>query len=231
MKRTKDNDHRWEAERELAKTWLVTVVNPLLEHVAHERYFLERKNWTWHYESRRFEFLLPLYEYIEPRYLPNFEQFYRRHREVSGKGKSHDQLLKALEQIVGKAFDVLINCEPFKRAYDTCLTRSKSLGFDTSWASIGQSSLQGLHRVAEYVVNNIDELPSDYSTAQFWQVHHSTLSSIASEHARELFHRIHHRGIRLQKVDGELNAALERVRSGYLRKFSIPPVPIVAEFL
>lgn len=90
---------------ELARTWLVSVINPILEGLRKEQVWLTRQNWTWRYSSGTFDYLWPVVLYVHPAYRDNFTEFCTWYPQVAMAIRDHDSALSELSARCNTARD------------------------------------------------------------------------------------------------------------------------------
>lgn len=96
------------------EAWIYTVINPLIEALKVEKSFLKDRNWTWRYETKSLEFILPLENYIDSASLPNFQQFFKAYLAIEQMRKKHEDLRAALSENCQVVFNHLIAVDAFQ---------------------------------------------------------------------------------------------------------------------
>jgi hypothetical protein len=102
--------------KELARTWILTVINPIIVGVRQEKPFLTPKNWTWRYVSSGFEHLWPLEHYVDFLYRDNYVAFLAHYADVGRSVGRHDGALMSLAVACREAFEALLVSPSFAAA-------------------------------------------------------------------------------------------------------------------
>ena len=223
MKRKVQNKNAVKKGARRVEAWIYVVINPLIEALRIERSFLKDKNWTWRYQTRSLEFILPLEKYVDSASLPNFEDFLKANPEIERKRKKHEKLRLALSENCQIAFDYLVSLEPFQEKVKSSLSayEQESQGEEYPGGAIPEKDFDKL--VAQYIVNSIKELPSHYTTSKFWS---RFVGEFIQFRTGEVFEKLDTSGDKLEKDDESFLAALEGLRSNLCEKFDIPAAPI-----
>lgn len=213
--------------RELARTWVITVINPVVESLRREKVWLERKDWTWRYSTSTFEYLWPIATYVDPPYADNFTEFCRWYAEAAQAIGGHDSLLEQLVIACRKTLERLLDSEDFRRALEDADTVARNQGINIQEARGAVPTDQWPRLMAEYLINNRGLLPEYYTTAAYWKEAGSIILGIKNDEAwRQKFTFLERTGGRLLRVTEQAEETLVSVRQSYTRQFSLPPVPL-----
>jgi len=204
--------------------WIYVVVNPIIDALDHEPPLLESGNLTWRAYLERCEMIKPIDEYLDPVQLPNYETF---RAERSGKPivrdcDRHDSTLKALNASAQRVFEWLTSLGEFleaakseMRAYDAARAREQ-------WAPAHiQTELPRFS--AEYVINNIQSLPSHYATSEFWNGFGKNLLVFRN---RAEFEPLHRGAKALKEISARLRQELLDYRRSKSRQYDVPAAPV-----
>lgn len=198
------------------EAWIYTVINPFIEALKIEKSFLNEKNWTWRYETKSLEFILPLENYIDSASLPNFEQFLKAYPNVERSRKKHEDLRAALSENCEVAFNNLIAVKAFHEK----VRSSRSAYGEYPGGAVPEGDFDKL--IAQYVVNRIKELPSHYTTSKFWARFGREFFEFRS--GKE-FEKLDISGEELAKHDERLLAKLDDLRATLSEEYDVPPAP------
>lgn len=192
----------------IVRAWFDTVINPLLQKLSWEQMRLETKNWTWRFQFKNLESILPIRQLLPTQMLDNLEQFVSFYPDIKEDVKFHDdQRLK-----------LLVACQNLQRHLEASESLRRMYGTLTSPDSLRELGTRledvfGAYRnpeehislLAEYILNNTGELPSYYTTSSFWNKYreqflallvdpaigpHNRLTVRAGEHLLKLSKRL-----------------------------------------
>jgi hypothetical protein len=159
--------------------WIYAVLNPVIESLQRERELLERRNLTWRFYSGQSEFIRMIQEYVDSVQWPNFYDFLAEHPFFAKAFKQHDDQLEKTNAIALQTFDELISWPEFSSTIEKLLSRyrqqRRSAGFSEDPPFHTEGDL--VKYSAEYLINNIQELPSHYSLSGFWNASNELLLS------------------------------------------------------
>jgi len=212
----------------LAKTFVITVINPILDGIETEYYWLDKKIWSWRFRTGNFEYLYPASAYVDIRFFANFEEFCKWYPQLAIIFNKHDQKLDEFAGLLNKAYIQLSGLYEFKEEFK----KSKE-----NWVKEGKNfrdvlgaypEEDGPKVIIEKILNNTPELEPDVSTAaEFWNKHrNSFLKFQKHSELKSIIQEINSVRNEVIKIILELKEKLENLRSEYASNFDIPPVPI-----
>ena len=204
------------------QAWVYYILNPVIESLHREAFFLAKGNLTWQGDTRRCEYIRPIREYIEYPQLPNYEDFVADplNPSFSAKFEEHDRALSVVESSAAEFADGLMHSEPFQKQVKDSLEQYQS----TASASGQYLYLGSLPRaVAALLVNRIDVLPHHYGTRQFWEIYKNMFETY---HEDPSFRAVKTAADALKDVSSKLVLDLENHRQILCRTFDIPAAPI-----
>ncbi len=155
----------------IVRAWFDSVMNPLLRALNSERELLREHHWTWRFQPPGLEMIRPVRAYLEPGARENLQHFTILNPPAKGAIDEHDKKVAAL----------LARCEKFHRALvahpDLGNLYRKTTSTD-SLAALGLSDVSDvfgeypekdhLDLLAQYIVNNTQELPPYYTVSRLW---------------------------------------------------------------
>jgi hypothetical protein len=166
----------------IVRAWFETVFQYALAGLENERGFLSRRNWTFRFHNRKLEYLAPIAEHLPAAARQNLEQFVSFFPEVAVQIGEHDSCERQLEKSCNAYFVSLLESRHFREAFhDVAQGAPQALGREFSshfGAYSSEADFEGI--LAEYLVNNIETLPSYYSTAQLWNQYRDRFLEIVS---------------------------------------------------
>lgn len=209
------------------EAWIYSVINPLIEALKVEKSFLKDKNWTWRYETKSLEFIFPLEKYIDSASLPNFEDFLKANPQIERKRKKHEELRAALSENCQIAFNHLVSLKDFQNKISSSLALYQREE-PTSEHPRGAVPEKDFHKlIAQYVVNQIKDLPSHYTTSKFWMRFKDKLFEfrIGNE-----FEKLDASGRQLEDDDDRLLITLQDLRSALSEEYDVPSAPTFTSY-
>jgi hypothetical protein len=213
--------------RERGKAWIYSVINPLLEALKTEDFFLLKRNWTFRRYNRDLEFILPIAALVDYQSRPNWEDFISSNPEIKERVQGRDACRETLKKACGDAFDFLVAIPGFRRRVEESI---ETFGADAAPVAgeLVHPNVKPHEVIAELVVNNIVELPSHYGLYRFWSMFNHELMPFR---VGEQFDRADEAGIELRKSNDELAAELTSARSALAAEYDIPWAPYYDESL
>lgn len=213
--------------RELARTWVVTVINPILQGIRREKVLLTQKNWSWRYITGSFEYLWPIEYLLDASYRDNLSAFCDWYGEASRAIRAHDSKLSELAALCNIAFRRLFETSNFPAAVQEANTLAAKKGIDLEGARGAVPADQWPRLIGEYLINNVRTLPEHYTTAPFWKEAGEIVLRVRnSKDLRDQFGALERAGTELMQAAESAEHALLSIRQTYTRQFGIPPVPL-----
>jgi hypothetical protein len=145
---------------ERAQDWISSVLNPIIEGVRRELSLLARPL-RWLHETRNFEYLHPIGDYVADIYFDNFEDFVQKHPTLRSDFRRHDDTLDELRTTVTDGYDRISKDSLFLAALQAATIGSKLADLDYRYfmAHIAGGYPELSHPYANHEVYN--RLPSD----------------------------------------------------------------------
>lgn len=135
-----------------------------------ERGFLTKRNWTFRFHTVTLEYLGPLAEHLPVEARENLEQFVFFFPKVEAKISRHDACEHQLEEDCRAYFAAILQSVAFKEVFASVAAESPHvLGREfNSFFGAYSSPADFKGSLAEYLINNVECLPSRYSAAELW---------------------------------------------------------------
>jgi hypothetical protein len=203
------------------EAWIYTVINPLIEALKVEKSFLDSQNWTWRYRTNSLEFIGPLESYVDSISLPNFEDFFIGNSRLEQMRKEHEELRETLSQCCHKAFTHLDKLDAFRNRVAASLSSYRESAAENPAGAIPDSDFYKL--IAQYVINNIRELPGHYTTSGFWAERGKEFLEFRTV---DVFRKLDAAGKHLSERDEKLLQTLKNLRAKLSQEFDVPPAPV-----
>jgi hypothetical protein len=207
--------------------WIYTVLNPIIECLQRELSLLDSGNLTWRSNVARSEVIRTIQEYVDPAQWPNYQTFFAEHLSsplVLG-FKEHDSELLKLETVAQLLFNQLLSTQEFLIAVDQALDiyegKRESLGPQAPALTHMRKDVPRI--AAEYLINNVQNLPSHYLLSAFWN---SAGMNLFHFRNRREFEPLSRSRARLSTVSAKLKAALESYRLALSRDYDVPAAPV-----
>jgi hypothetical protein len=214
------------------EAWIYTVLNPLIESLRRELFFLEKGNLTWRSYSQHCEFIRPIAEYIDPNHLPNYEDFLADSLNSSfgPQFKNHDDSLSRAETTASEFYALLMQSDEFRRrvkvSFEEYELTAKSAPRYPGLEPVDKNLPQF---VAEYLINRTDFLPSHYTMHVFWQDYKRRFESLVEEFEpyrdRLSFEAVEHAGVALRDLAAVVLRGAESHRQHLCVEYDIPFAP------
>ena len=214
---------------ELARTWLITVINPLLHGFRQEQHWLLRKNWSWRYSTGGFEYLWLAENYVDPAYRDNFHVFCEWYPQAAGAIRTHDSALKELAAECNKTYRSLLESPDLIAALQDGERAAAGQGISLEDARGALRSDQWLPIIIEYLINNVGELPNHYTSARFWNVAGPVIKAVRNlPSLRDQFQTLDHLGAKVLHATQAAETSLAAIRNSFMHDFGLPPVPLAS---
>ncbi len=159
----------------------------------------------------------PLENYIDTPALPIFEEFFDEYPKLNRQREKHDELWAALLENCRVAFDSLLESSDFQEKVRMTLSEFP----EYPGGAVPREDFVKL--IAQYVVNNIRQLPSHYTTAHFWSRFGQEFLALRTP---EAFNRLDASGHQFLEFDGKLVTTFKNFGSELRKEYDIPAAPV-----
>jgi len=212
------------------QAWVYAVINPVIENLRREVFFLAKGNITWQGDTKKCEYIRPICEYIQYSQMPNYEDFLADPLNLGFREKfeEHDGALSAVESSAAEFADGLMHSEQFhKQVKDALKEYHSTAGTNPQYPYLDDIPQGSLPRaVAALLVNRIDALPHHYGTHKFWEVYKNEFGPYRD---RPSFQAVKKVTDGLKEISSKLLLELENHRQSLCRTYDIPAAPITAD--
>jgi hypothetical protein len=211
----------------IVRAWFDTVFHYALGGLENERGFLTRRNWTFRGRSGTFEYLGSVRELVPPAAKVNLSQFVSFFPEVGETIDRHDDCLERLARVCGVLYEAILNNSHFREVFAAVEGEVRQkLGREfQSYFGAYSSERDFMGIIAEYLINNIENLPDHYSTAELWNHYRVRfVQAISAPELEPLRDDTTLAGRNLIEVVDELTSLLEKTRSELSLQFDVPIV-------
>lgn len=184
---------------ERAQDWISGALNPIIEGLRREICFLPSGPWRWLFQTRTFEYLHAIQDYVAEIYLDNYEDFMAKYPKLRPELEEHDAALGELCDAISMGFDTLNGVEGAD-------FRSK-LEREVAPRNVDEA---GQRYFLAYLASGYHELPSSYSNHEIYNALPGDLRDQANALLAEPRTKAEAAAKRLENIDKQL---LERLRS------------------
>lgn len=220
---------RWPT-KELARTWLITVMNPIIQGLRKEKVWLTRRNWSWRYSTSTFEHLWRTEYYVEPLYRDNLTALVKWYPQIERVIDLHDSSIRQLATACQQLFTRLAEAPDFAAAVAKADELAARASVNLNQARGAIPAEQWPHLLAEYAINNVQSLPDYYSTEAYWRVGGVVVLGVRNVPSLQPdFDRVNRAGEALFRATEKVESVLTDIRESYTRRFGLPPVPVGGE--
>jgi hypothetical protein len=207
--------------------WIYAVINPIIDCLERELALLESGNLTWRPHTGRCEMIRSMQEYVDSTQWPNYQTFLAEHPNsvFIPAFTQHDSEVLKLEVVAQLLFKQLLSSPEFLAAVNEAVN-----GYESQKASLGPQAPTLTHTrgeipkmAAEYLVNNLQALPSHYLISAFWN---STGKSLIAFRNNPEFAPLHRSEGRLSEISAKAKVALESYHLDLSRSYDVPAAPV-----
>lgn len=210
----------------IVRAWFDTVINPLIEALESELVLAFKGNWTWRFRPPSLEMIRPARRYLERTAVASLDQICDLEPETGRMILSHDDRVKALLESASALHDALAGSPVFIGLCDSFWSPEAlaSAGLRDIQDIIGGYAFEDRYNlIAQYMVNNVDELPEYYATAKFWNLHRAALrGALHDPGIRPRLESLAEAGRSLTKATQDLLERLKRLRLELSLEHDVP---------
>jgi hypothetical protein len=166
----------------LIRTWFDTVLNPIIRELKTELYCINNGNITWRFFRSYFEYLKPMHTMINYKFNDNFEQCIIYIDGLLEIINTHDDALEKLRNVSNNLYSAIINSPQLSDTYNKNLDfyLKKHPDIDDQFEKELRSD-NTLRFIAEYIINNREELDSAYILSPFWNEYSKDFISVLND--------------------------------------------------
>lgn|GEM_PF-6582895 len=226
----------------VTRAWVDTIITPLLRKLRNEQESLANQKWKWDRVQNRLNPINDVRTYllVESRpdlmsygYIPDvggdvddrLEQFERYYPDIHHAIEEHDDRVKRLQEDCSGLNQTLKNSLHLRKVYERTTTPECLAKIETTLSeTFGTDSIEShLGILAEHMVNQIDELPSNYGTSKFWNRYKKEYLSVLTESSiNQHHHKLMSSVETLSKRTEQLVGLLKGVREDLSIKHDLP---------
>jgi hypothetical protein len=211
----------------IVRAWFDTVFHHLLQGLENERAFLTRGNWTFRWSSMDLEYLCPVAMLVPAAARENLDQLVTFFPEIGNAIEGHNAHEGRLAEDCRSLYEAILASTVFRGIFDSVrLDSEHSTGRDFK-EHFGAYSLDSDFRglLAEYLVNNVEKLPSYYSTAGLWHHYHNRFSAVLeTPEVTPQRDALTASGRSMGEAVERLDSTLRRIRARLSLNFDVPYV-------
>jgi hypothetical protein len=212
----------------IVRAWFDTVINPLIESLESEFTLAAKGNWTWRFRPPSLELIRPTSRYLERGAVASLEQICDLEPKTKAMIQLHDDSVNALLNGASSLHHALTTSPSFTALCESFWDQGAlaAAGFRDIQDIIGASPLEDRYDlIAQYIVNNVGELPNYYTTSGFWNRHRAALMGALDKPEIHPHHEsLAQAGLRLE---GATQALLRRLKDLRLKLSLEHDVPYI----
>jgi hypothetical protein len=207
--------------------WIYAVINPVINGLQREQLLLDAGSLTWRPHTRQCELIRSTQEYVDSGQWPNYQDFVAEHPKspIVPAIENHDSTLQELNSLASKLFDWMLSDKSFVeasgRAFQEYEEMREHLGPQAPILTHTRPDIPKM--LAEFVINNVQTLPSHYVIAALWN---STGKSLLSFRDHRQFTALLRSKDSLAENSAKLKRMLEDFRLQLSREFDVPAAPV-----
>ena len=207
--------------------WIYAVINPMINGLQREQLLLDSGSLTWRPHTGQCELIRTAQEYVDSAQWPNYQDFVAEHPKspIVPAIANHDSILKELNSLAGRLFNWMLSDRSFleaaDRAYQEYEEMREHLGPQAPILIHTRSDIPKM--IAEYVINNVQTLPSHYVISALWN---STGKNLLSFRDQQHFTALLRSKDSLAEISAKLKRMLEDFRLQLSREFDVPAAPV-----
>lgn len=153
--------------RNIARAWIDTVLNPLLNALDVETQLVRKSSWTWRYRHRTLEYLRTVRAHLGLLPTENLDQLLHAYPELRGDLDAHDRALVEVKDACAALHDDLVASAEFQQACERAATPENLTR--TGWIAGATTAEERVSALAENAVNGQQEIPEYVSTYGLWK--------------------------------------------------------------
>jgi hypothetical protein len=205
------------------------VINYLLRALDMEANLLRRRNWSWRFRPEGLRSFIPVRQHLVAEAWDNYDQFLSFHPDLKPLVDKHDSGVQALLERCSAYERALVTSEALRNQYRRMAAECPSTLSEDIARQFGPYSSEEdfIALLAEYIVNNVCELPPHYHTSRLWNHYREDLIGLRElPELRRHYEAVEAAGDDLKNAVALLGATLRDTRSSLSVTHD---VPIVAE--
>ena len=209
----------------IVRAWFDTFFQYALERLASERTLLVDRKWTFRFYNRSLEYIATLGEHMPLSARENLEQFLSFYPAVEGLLAAHDRGVGRLLEACTAFHDAIIRHPRFQGVFESVAAEAPAaLGADFSSHFGALSSMEDFAGIiAEYLVNNFEDLPNYYATSRLWNRYRTRFAEAIATTELEPFRlNAETAGRELLEAVDKLSNFLKSNRSKLSLEFDVP---------
>ncbi len=211
----------------IVRAWFDTVFQYAFRGLESERVFLAGRDWTFRFQTRALEYLNPLAKHLPAAARENLEQFVSFFPLVRPRISDHDFCEHQLEENCRAYFNAILESPSFQKIFENVASEAPDAMGREFRSHFGAYTAQTdfMGSLAEYLINNVERLPSYYSTAQLWDRYRDRFLPLAFDPAlAHLRTATEQAGCSMLEAVNDLTSLLKEKRSELSLRFDVPYV-------
>jgi hypothetical protein len=215
-----------EPGRELVRTWIGSVITPVLRTLEAEEQLLEGGRPNWDRQWDKIEGVGGVCDYHDRAWLDRLKQFERHYPDVAGMIDEHDREVTSLQEQYSCLYQSIRDSHELRAIYERAVSPGSlaELGTDMKSTFNFPENVDGhLKALAEHTINRVERLPPDYTALKLWDRYGSEFVGVLSlPPFRELAAEAEAMAGRLLQVVKQLISRLREIREDLSLKHNVP---------
>jgi len=160
-----------EPGRELVRTWIESVITPVIRTLEGEQQLLEVRRLRWEEKWNRLEGVSAIRDSLDPGWLDRLEQFERFDPDITELIDEHDREAATLQEQYRHLFESIQDDSQVHAIYERAVSPESltKMGAKMSDIFITEDINQNLKYLAAHTINRAKRLPSGYTTEKLWE--------------------------------------------------------------
>jgi hypothetical protein len=227
MKTSQSNRKKARYGPNIVRAWFDTIFHYALSGLANETAWLSQRNWTFRFYRQSLEYIGTLRQSLPFAAVENLEQFLEFFPAAARIIEQHDHRVEELRIACIAYYKAIVDNPRFQEVFRSVATEAPVVLNGDFSAHFGafrtEEEFAGL--LAEYLVNNMEDLPSSYATSRLWNQFRDRFVAVArSPELAAYKDEVDASGHRLLEAAEELTKSLKTTRSELSLEFDVPYV-------
>jgi hypothetical protein len=162
-----------ESGRELVRTWIESVITPVVRALESEQDILSGRNLKWEEQRGKVEGVRGIRDSLNAGRLDRLEQFERFYPDVKGLIDEHDREAATLQVQYQNLFQSIRDNAQLRAVYERAMSPESLAETGTKMSDIflTEDVNQHLKYLAAHTINRVERLPSDYKTMRLRELY------------------------------------------------------------
>ncbi len=213
-----------EPGRELVRTWIESVITPIIRTLEAEEKLLDKQRLRWEEQWNKVEGIGAIRDCLDPGWLDRLEQFERFYPDVRKLIDEHDREATTLQEQYRHLFQSIQGSPEVRKVYERAVSPESlaEMGTKMSDIFITEDVNQHLKYLGVHTINQAKRLSSDYKTQKLWEHYGCEFIDVLSNPPlKELAGKTEVTAGRLLQVAKQLISQLKEIRETLSLKHNV----------